>query len=580
MNYRSKIIVAIAVGLVTFGIVPPARAAVISLTPSNSEIGVGEKVTIELRIDSEGVSFNAAQAVIRFPKNMLEVTGLDSSGSAFSFWLEEPNFSNTDGIISFTGGTPYGVSGDAIGILKIQFKATGTGSGMLSLTESAITAADGSGTNILRKMNDAVIAIVPQRVVPNVPEPQQNVPEPEQITREPVASKKMPAAPVLQVPLYPEEDRWYNLVAQFTARWDLPLDVAGVSTAITKDPNAAAPQRSEGLFDNKTFPSLSDGVWYLHVRFRNNIGWGPTAHYRLAVDTQPPLGFELTVLGGEKTDNPTPALSFGTSDALSGISHYEIRANDEAPIIASGSSYTFTPHPPGTYLIAVRAYDYAGNSVENKTNIEILPIESPAILFLTKSIIIGTDNMLTMRGTALPDVGVVVTLENEDHDLVLQDETRANAQGEWGFSLEKELRRGTYLVSVRAKDIRGALSDLTDPVKIAVSEKPVISLFGLDITFRGLLILLVLAIFCSVGWFYRKTILRLARSQRESIIISRDLKNAFTMIEKHLATIGGIVKKNAPAETRDLEFQVAKKQITDILDTVSKYISGDIEQLK
>jgi hypothetical protein len=303
-------------------------------------------------------------------------------------------------------------------------------------------------------------------------------------------------------------------------------------------------------------------------------------HHRIAIDTQPPIPFTSTVTTGLSSDNPSPNISFLTSDTLSGIDRYEIRINSEAPIIASGSDYTFIPHPPGIYLTSVRAYDKAGNSIEDKVNIQIIPIESPGITFITKKVVIGTDDILMVRGVALPDASVIVTLENTDKFLVFQDEVQANTKGEWEFRFEKELRRGKYAFSAQAKDARGALSNSTMPTTVTFADKPVISLLGIDITMRWMLILLVIIFIATVALLYRKTIMRLARAQKESVIISRDLKNAFEMVKKHLITIGGIARKNTPVETRDLEFQAVKKKIIDALDNISKYISGDIERLK
>lgn len=580
MKYRLPVLVVIAVGVFSLFDFSTAHAAVFSITPSSSEIGIGETVTIELRIDGEGVSFNAAQAVIRFPKSILEVTSLDKEGSAFNFWLEEPKFLNSEGVILFIGGTPYGVSGNSIKILRIRFKAKGAGSGTISLTESAITASDGSGTNILTKINDGVVVVGPTRVVPDIPEPQQKIPEPEQITRQPVTAQKLPVQPVISVPLYPQKDSWHNVIAQFIAHWDLPPDISGVNTAFDKNPNAVLSGKSEGLFDSKTFPSLADGIWYLHVRFQNSVGWGQTAHYRIAIDTQAPLPFRVGVPTGLANDNPSPEISFATQDVLSGINRYEIMIDSEAPIIADGQSYKFSPHPPGIHTVSVSAYDIAGNSIQDRVNIEILPIESPIITFITNKLIIGEDNLLLVRGSALPGIDVIVRIENSDGFLVLQENIHTSSQGEWEFRLDRELERGKYNLSALAKDERGALSNPTATEVIAISEKPVISIFGLDITMRWLLVILVVAIIVSAAWIYRKTILRLARSQRETIIISRDLKNASEMIKKRLETIGGIMRKDTLPEARDIEFKTVKKQIVDALDSVAKYISGDIERLK
>ena len=81
-------------------------------------------------------------------------------------------------------------------------------------------------------------------------------------------------------------------------------------------------------------------------------------------------------------------------------------------------------------------------------------------------------------------------------------------------------------------------------------------------------------------WFYRKTLLRLARSQRESVIIERDLKNAFDVVKKELDRIAGIIKKDIPLDEREIEFNAINKKIVDTLDRTEKYMGGDMDQLK
>src|SRR3989338_7979275 len=171
-----------------FAYSPAASAATLFISPPSVEVGTGDKLTLDIKIDSEEVGLNAAQAVIRFPNDILEATGLDKTGSAFSFWLEEPNFSNAD------GGIPYGVTGGSIQVLKVTFTAKGTGSGSLTVSDAAVTASDGSGTNILSKIVSASFTVVPKKVVPPtpVPAPVEVVPPPVEIVRKPVPTGKLP----------------------------------------------------------------------------------------------------------------------------------------------------------------------------------------------------------------------------------------------------------------------------------------------------------------------------------------------------------------------------------------------------
>ena len=565
-----------------------AQAADFKVSPSGGTFGTGKTFNVELKINTFGESINAAQGKLQFDPKVLEVKSISKEGSIFNFWLQEPAFSNETGTIEFIGGTPSGVSGSSLQAVSITFSAKALGTSDFVFINASITASDGSGTNISGNAIGASFNVsssgggaLPGVAVKPVPE---QVPIPAQITRTPTQASGLPAKPNIKVQLYPNPDGWYNLVSNFAVSWDLPLDISELNTVLNQNPNFDVPKKPEGLFDSKTFPALNqDGVYYIHVRFKNNIGWGPVSHYRIAIDTQPPIAFNIDIPTGLESDNPSPKLVFNTGDALSGIGSFKIIIEGEEPIIQEGataSEYVLKPHSPGTYMIRVVASDKAGNSIESRAKVEILPLDMPEITLVSKKIIIGSEESLVIKGLAVPTANVVVTIEDKNKFLVLQAEAKSNIQNEWEFRLDRELRRGDYFVSVKAKDARGALSLSTEPVKVSFVEKPVISLFGLDVTLRELLIALVAAGILVTLWFYRKTLLRLARSQRESIIISRDLKNAFDAVKKDVDRMAGMVNNNISPDEKELEIKVISKKIVDTLDKVERYLDKDIEQLK
>lgn len=550
-----------------------------NLSPATGQFGLKQDSSVNIKINTADESINAAQAKIKFNPGVLEVKSISKDGSIFNFWLQEPEFSNADGVIEFIGGTTSGVSGASLQVLKINFVAKGVGSSEFSFIDGAVTASDGSGTNILDKSNGAKFTVSSSATVPSGESAPIATPIP--VIRTPVTATGLPAIPIVSVPLYPNPDSWYNVVSQFTASWKLPPDISGISTAFNTNPFFTPPVVSEGLFESKTYTATTqDGIYYFHIRLQNNRGWGPTAHYRIAVDTQPPVPFKIDVKTGLVSDNPSPKFTFNTADSLSGIDRDDITINSEEPIVLNVSEYSLLPRQPGEYTIRVRVFDKAGNSIEDSVKVEILPIETPAITSINKKVIIGADNPLVVKGTTIVGANVVVTIEDKNKFLVLQNEAKTNLQGEWEFRLDRELRRGDYLVSVMARDSRGAVSFPTEPVKVKFVEKPVVLLFGLDITLRGLLVVLIIGGILTASWFYRKTLLRLARSQREAVIISRDMKNAFDTVKKDIDRMAGMVKNDRSLDEKELEVNVISKKIGDTLDKIEKYISSDIENLK
>jgi hypothetical protein len=564
----------------------PAEAATVYLLPSSGTFQVGQSVNFELRVDSQGQGFNAAQATIQFPPDILEVKSLDFYGenSVFNFWLAYPAFSNANGTISFIGGTTSGVTGASAPVLKITFTAKSAGSGQLAVSDAAVTAADGSGTNILSSIQAANFVILPSAVVPESPKaptstsPAAAVAPPAQIVRKPTLAKKAPLAPEIFMPIYPDSAKWYDTVTDFLVKWNLPGDISGVSTALNQDPKFNPSDKSEGLFDAKTFPALKDGIWYLHVKFKNNVGWGAVTHYRLAIDTVPPLPFAVDILGGTPSDNPAPTLRFAAEDGSSGMSHYLVRINDGEEVMVSSSTLSLSPLPPGIQNIAVKALDAAGNVRESDLRLQILPIESPSLDIIGDNMYAGEGD-LAVAGSSLPDIFVNLFLENSRGMILGQTADQADAAGNWQTKFSGPLKKGKYIIEATAKDSRGALSLPAKSAVFEIKERPLLVIGALKITqFWSLSgIIIILALSFAAGWYSR----RLWRKQaaRKAVIAQRDVGNSFVAIEKN---IDKLLDKFADGKIDDqeaAEMEYLLKEIKKNLKKKGKYISDNIREI-
>lgn len=569
MNKSSKVILSALTCSAFFFSVSVSHAATFFLVPPSATVGVGDKITLSVKIDGEGVGFNGAQATIHYPKETLQVSSIDKSTSAFSFWLEDPNFSNNDGIISFIGGTPYGVSGSSVEVIKISFTTKGSGSAEISFGDAAITASDGSGTNILSKLSSSVLNVSPARTASQI----------QQITRIPVAAQGLPAKPNVQIPLYMDESLWYGIESPFNITWDLPADISGISTAVNKQPNSVPSEKSEGLFDNKPYEPLGDGIWHMHVRFRNNIGWGPTTHRKIAIDTMPPLGFDITSPDSESTDNPAPTIQFKTRDALSGLREYAIRIGDSdlirIPADQITGDYQLPKLAPGNYRIIVKAIDRADNSVENSINFNILPIQSPSITFVTRSLFSDENGGVTVKGTALPNIDVLVSLVSSAGSVAGKGTARSNENGNWEFLFTDSLKNGTYKVKAISQDERGALSVEVESENISVTSKPIIQIGNLKLGKGGAMLVLLLVIvtgFVGGFLFYKKrqekVNLRVLTAESDLDKLTKIVKDDFKKLEEAHAT---------PA-TADDEFML--KKMEGNINKMETYLKKGIKKIK
>jgi len=557
-------------------------AATLSITLDKTAISIGDTFSATVRINSEDASVNAAQASINFSKETFQVVSIDKSGSVFNFWLQEPAFDNSTGQITFIGGSTAGFIGKSLQTIKINLKATGSGSSNFTFSDGAITASDGSGTSLLSGMSGAQFTIgttigAPVPVQPTPP-PTQVVPPPTQITRPPVKAVAPVTKPALNVSLYPDQTKWSNVSDKFLVSWVLPPDADAVATAINKDP-AFAPTQSEGLFDNKYFAALDEGIWYLHVRFRNNLGWGTTIHYKISIDTTPPAPFDIRVDESTSTDTPNPTFRFGTSDQPSGIDHYRLKVGDEDPILSTSTVVKLPLQAPGSYKVVIRAYDLANNITEEGTDLKILPITAPTVSSMSKDTYIG-EGPLQIDGGVASGTMPTVSLRGENGDLMFPAQQPVPDQnGNWSASFDLPSKTGSYYVEIVAKDKRGALSF---PVKapFQVRPRPLFVFLGLEVT-SGLLaiILFILLLGGFAAGYYTQKLAKEQRGRR-AIIAERDISVIFGLLKKDIDKMLSDYadEKLTEAETKEIEFYL--KRMRDNLDKAKRYMSENMEEIK
>jgi hypothetical protein len=83
-----KILTIVLFGLIAVFCPLSADAATFGLSAGGQSFSVGDTITVDLRVDSEGVSVNAAQGTVRFSPDVLEVASVDRSQTVFNFWLQ------------------------------------------------------------------------------------------------------------------------------------------------------------------------------------------------------------------------------------------------------------------------------------------------------------------------------------------------------------------------------------------------------------------------------------------------------------------------------------------------------------
>ena len=586
MNMRRGLLI---LGLITVGIAGSAtvaHAATMYLSPAFSTAPAGGQFSIDVKIDTESAAINAAEGTLQFEDDLIEFVGADLGNSAFSLWLQEPTAAA--GTITFTGGTPKGVAGGALHIVRLTFRARGTGTAQFSFSSGAIAASDGKGTNVLTGTSGANVSIGGAAVTAT-PTPITSVapgmtptPTPEApvtIVRTPVRATSLPPQPALRVPFYPDPVRWYNRIGEAIVLWDVPADITRISVLVNEDPNTEPTQTESNLTTGKRLGTLDEGVWYVHVQFRNSIGWGPVAHYRIAIDTTVPLPFEAEI-DNSSSDNPTPTITFESADSLSGVEHALLSLDGGVFTLASGSPLILPPQAPGMHTAVIRVVDVAGNSTEDDVLFEILPLPTPSIDFITTWIESG--DVVFVSGSTLPSIFVDVTAMDDDGVVVFRGETQSGENGSWGLRFGEELGYGKYRVIAQARDSRGAVSYPTESVDFSVRSAPIISIGALNLGLIEVIIIAIALLLAAVGiggWYVSQY--RLRKSSYSEIAV-RDMEKMNVIIKDSLTNVTKLVHgeskyfKQKTMKEVDLHLDRATKATGDI----SRYVTDMVRKTR
>lgn len=264
-----------------------------------------------------------------------------------------PTFSNRTGQIYFVGGIPSpGIQTSNGVVLTMTFRVIAPGSGTISFAErTRVLANDGSGTDILTQATHGSYEFLP------VP----------------------PQGPAISSPTHPDQTKYYKNSSP-TIDWTKDPGTEAFSYTIDEDPNGLPDTVSEGTDSSTSFDSLADGIWYFHVRAKKNGVWGGTSSFTVQIDTKPPAEFKIDVSPHTYTTDRHPVARFFTTDALSGLDHFELKIvplsldsdAGNAFFFGVSSPHQFVPFNPGRYTVVVRAFDQAGNWRDSETTLTIV----------------------------------------------------------------------------------------------------------------------------------------------------------------------------------------------------------------
>jgi hypothetical protein len=125
----------------------------------------------------------------------------------------------------------------------------------------------------------------------------------------------------------------------------------------------------------KIYSNVADGVWYFHVRARDNArNWGPTGHYGpIIIDTTAP-SFTWISQPTRGTTGETVTVRISTTDNI-GVTDHFITVNDNIYQMTNiDDTYSYTIHIPNRSLSDISYSCHFGDAAGNDINTDLVTI--------------------------------------------------------------------------------------------------------------------------------------------------------------------------------------------------------------
>ncbi len=360
-----------------------ALAADIVVSPSTGNYTPGQTFTVSVRVAPGGQSVNAVEANMKFDPAVLSVVNVSKTGSVFSLWTTEPTFSNSAGTISFGGGSPTPFTAQS-NLVSVTFRTVAAGTGALTVSNASVLAADGRGTNVYSKSTNGSFTVAAGATPTPTPTPTPTTEptpaeEDEEDSEEALIFGDPPRAPEIGSKQFLDPEVWYA-TTEGIFEWEIPFDVNEVAVMLSTSSDNQ-PELTKSAITNPpvkefqiTKDIVTDGIQYLSIKYKNQVGWGAVLNRKIMIDTTAPEDFLIDV---RISNSPSgfPQLNFAANDSTSGIDYYEMTIADKEPLRITPDEakvgYLLKELEDGTYTVKVIAVDKAGNKKEASVAVQI-----------------------------------------------------------------------------------------------------------------------------------------------------------------------------------------------------------------
>ena len=303
--------------------------------------------TVSIIVDTGDEHINVLSTHVSFDPDLIHVTDLDAEHSVCSNFLEKTIDAIQHEIRVSCIVTNPGFSGSLGTVATIVFEPKKVGSFDLGFNDdSQVLANDGLGTNVLRQAINGNY-----RIVPNA------------IEKSSAANQVDPYIPIVFSPTHPNSARWYN---------SRSLDFVWTKVGTTTDyvyafdqSTSTVPFAINQVVGNKlTLSAPSDGIFYFHVAPLSGSRIGQTRHYKVMIDTEPPVNVRILSSQDEAHIGDVLRLEFSGEDSMSGTQNMMYIDMNTGTFLPVGKQAYVPLVDVGTIPIKLRVYDKAGNYVQ------------------------------------------------------------------------------------------------------------------------------------------------------------------------------------------------------------------------
>lgn len=446
-----------------------AEEARLYLSPASGSYVVGDATSLHVFVSAPGVAIKAIEGKLLFNPKEVKVLAVSRDHSVLTSWTTPPSFDNEKGEIYFGGWMASSTELSGSEVLSMLIAPERSGEFRITWESgAAILSADGTGGNVISEFTSGIYRGAPKDTTDLLIVPPGEGEYDSLVTSGEVLGVSTGSSSlVIRSDTNPSEDSWYRGTS--TMKWDLPPEAINVRLAIDHKEKGKGRILYAPPISEKTFTDLLDGTWYFHVTATLADDTEETAHYRINIDREKPEDLLIGHEPNKDMTDPRITLFLSATDTPSGIQNFVIAEAGKADLtlpVNQAGKYDVDLGGPGDHDLTILAKDKAGNTAEEKLSVRVDYLEMPTASLGSDAFTEG--DALKLKLHSRPKTTVVISYGHPGDDAI-REEVFIDEKGVGVFTSKEKLSIGSYEITFTAKDIRGASSQESDPLRIVVS---------------------------------------------------------------------------------------------------------------